>query len=321
MQGLFRIVQGHLDLSLCLIFQTEGSKWYGLCFTLGIILVGSSTWRRKDGDEEGGGSHALPSQLQGVLEEIPCVAATSDRRTPVEILIRGLEYRRRHSCEPGDLFWSSTAKCESPTPAWVENRIIQHPCYPWYAVQTSWRTKVNLLLALFCDIASDLAQNPVRFLHESCQTWESLTEGLLGPSTGSVTFGECTLNFQSLPNHKWHIFWWPHQNIRRKLQLHLVMVSVTPLVAPLLFADRWDHSIAPPPTNTDAKEGPSGLPAQVAMQTDLTQAINTLYTAKKAYSASNLPPRPMSRPTQWKPQRAPDAPHDKTHYWPMLLYK
>lgn len=136
-----------------------------LC-TLESFSLGPA-WRKKDGDEEGGGSYALSSQLQGVLEEIPCVAGPSDWRTLVEILIRNLEYRGRHRCEPGDFFWSSTTKCESPASTWVENRIIQHPCYPWYASQISWRTRVNFLLTLFCFIASDLAQNPVRFLPES----------------------------------------------------------------------------------------------------------------------------------------------------------
>lgn len=124
-----------------------------------------STWRRKYGDEEGGGPYTLPSHLQGVLEEVSYVAATLGGTISVEILMRDLEYRRRHGCEPGDFFWTSTAKCESPAPTWVENRIIQHPRYPWYAAQISWCTRVNFLLTLLCCIASDLAQNPVRFLH------------------------------------------------------------------------------------------------------------------------------------------------------------
>jgi hypothetical protein len=60
-------------------------------------------------------------------------------------------------------------------------------------------------------------------------------EGLLEYSTGNVTFGECTLNFQSLPNRKWPTFWWLRRSIRRKLQNHLVTLSMTPLGTPLLY--------------------------------------------------------------------------------------
>lgn len=85
----------------------------------------------------------------------------------LETLIRDLAYRRRHGCEPRDIYWSPIAKCESPAPTWVANRIIHHPCYSWYAAQILCQARVDFILTLIYDIASDLAQNPVRFSLES----------------------------------------------------------------------------------------------------------------------------------------------------------
>jgi hypothetical protein len=93
-------------------------------------------------------------------------------------------------------------------------------------------------LTLFCQIYSiGFGPEPCAFpLRVFCWPWESLTEDLLDHSTGSVTFGGCTLNSQSLPNLKWRIFLWLHQNIERKLQFHLVTIPMTLLVVPLLFS-------------------------------------------------------------------------------------
>lgn len=54
---------------------------------------------------------------------------------------------------------------------------------------------------------------------------------------------------------------------------------------------------------------------------DLTQAIATIASAKKAFSESKLPPSLPTPNKRWTPERTPDAPHDPTAYFPMLLYK
>jgi len=135
-QGLFRIAQSYLNLTLCLIFQTEGSKWCGFCSALGNVLVGH--WLRVTRRGEGkmatkkAADHTLYHlSSKGFWKKFRAFPQLRMEGHKLEILIWDLEYRRRHSCEPRDIF------CESPAPAWVENRIIQHPCYSWYAAQTS----------------------------------------------------------------------------------------------------------------------------------------------------------------------------------------
>ncbi|PIL36232.1 hypothetical protein GSI_01894 [Ganoderma sinense ZZ0214-1] len=54
---------------------------------------------------------------------------------------------------------------------------------------------------------------------------------------------------------------------------------------------------------------------------DLTQAIATIASARKAYSESKLPPTPPIAFKQWRPERAEDAPHDPHAYFPMILVK
>lgn len=65
----------------------------------------------------------------------------------------------------------------------------------------------------------------------------------------------------------------------------------------------------------------SAVPVQKAPAVDLTAAIATITSAKKAYSESKLPPTPPSSFKRWRPERAPDAPHDPHAYFPMLLVK
>ena len=139
-QGLFRIAQSYQKLTLCLIFQTEGSKWCGLCSALGIVLVDywllgveKERWRQRRRRT----THFTISAPGGFGRNSVRCRDFGWRSIPLEILIRDLEYRRRHSCESRDIFWSPAAKCESSAPTWVENRIIHHPSYSWYAAQIS----------------------------------------------------------------------------------------------------------------------------------------------------------------------------------------
>lgn len=70
------------------------------------------------------------------------------------------------------------------------------------------------------------------------------------------------------------------------------------------------------------KEGEvTQLPAKAPDAVDLTQAIDTIASISPLYTEANLPlkvPTPFKR---WRPERAPDAPHDPNAYFPMLLYK
>jgi len=68
-------------------------------------------------------------------------------------------------------------------------------------------------------------------------------------------------------------------------------------------------------------DGSNAVPAEKAPIVDLTAAIATITSAKKAYSESKLPPAPPSSFKRWRPERAPDAPHDPHAYFPMTLVK
>lgn len=63
------------------------------------------------------------------------------------------------------------------------------------------------------------------------------------------------------------------------------------------------------------------VPAERHGPIDLTVAIQTIANARQAYSQSNLPPTPPISYKRWKPENAPDAPHDPHAYFPMSLVK
>ena len=65
----------------------------------------------------------------------------------------------------------------------------------------------------------------------------------------------------------------------------------------------------------------SDVPAEKQGAVDLTQAIATIASARKAYSESKLPPTPPIPFKRWRPERVEDAPHDPHAYFPMLLVK
>ena len=74
---------------------------------------------------------------------------------------------------------------------------------------------------------------------------------------------------------------------------------------------------------TEAKPADASVPATATRPppVDLTAAIATISSAKKAYSESNLPPVPPTSFKRWRPENAPDAPHDPASYFPMSLVK
>ena len=65
----------------------------------------------------------------------------------------------------------------------------------------------------------------------------------------------------------------------------------------------------------------SDVPAEQQSSVDLTQAIATIASARKAYSESKLPPTPPNAYRRWRPERTEDAPHDPNAYFPMILVK
>lgn len=65
----------------------------------------------------------------------------------------------------------------------------------------------------------------------------------------------------------------------------------------------------------------SSVPAPSAPSIDLTEAIATISSARKAYSESKLPPALPIAFKKWVPEMAADAPHDPNAYFPMLLVK
>ncbi|KAI0266760.1 21 kDa subunit of NADH dehydrogenase [Gloeopeniophorella convolvens] len=80
------------------------------------------------------------------------------------------------------------------------------------------------------------------------------------------------------------------------------------------------HS-APPELSAPQGAEATSVPATPTPQLSLTEAIGTINAARKAYSASALPPTPPTPFKRWVPERAPDAPHDPNAYFPMILVK
>ncbi|EIM81167.1 NADH dehydrogenase subunit [Stereum hirsutum FP-91666 SS1] len=72
---------------------------------------------------------------------------------------------------------------------------------------------------------------------------------------------------------------------------------------------------------SETKEGDASVPATAPKPVELTEAIATISSAAKAYSASKLPPSLPTPNKRWIPELAPDAPHDPNAYFPMILVK
>ena len=95
---------------------------------------------------------------------------------------------------------------------------------------------------------------------------------------------------------------------------------------PPLSGPRYFHILIDPRDSIAApgegqKTESSSVPAEQKAGVDLTEAIATIASARKAYSESKLPPTPPIPFKKWRPQRVEDAPHDPHAYFPMILVK
>ncbi|KAI0745697.1 21 kDa subunit of NADH dehydrogenase [Earliella scabrosa] len=82
-----------------------------------------------------------------------------------------------------------------------------------------------------------------------------------------------------------------------------------------------DHAKAQQVIAAPGEGEKSDVPAEQQGAMDLTQAIATITSARKAYSESKLPPTPPLAFKRWRPERVEDAPHDPHSYFPMILVK
>ncbi|KAG9316329.1 hypothetical protein JVU11DRAFT_2360 [Chiua virens] len=70
------------------------------------------------------------------------------------------------------------------------------------------------------------------------------------------------------------------------------------------------------------KEGEAAqVPTKALDVVGLTHAIFTVASETPIYNEAKLPPKVPTLFRRWRPERAPDAPHDPNAYFPMLLYK
>jgi len=104
------------------------------------------------------------------------------------------------------------------------------------------------------------------------------------------------------------------RDARRKYP-QLSVVTQTEL-SELLLTTSEQKAVSAPNSKADvpatASSTTSGLP-------DLTQAISSITSTAKAYSAAKLPPVPPTA-NRWQPVRTADPPHDPKAYWPMVMY-
>ncbi|KAI0821622.1 NADH dehydrogenase 21 kDa subunit [Trametes gibbosa] len=105
------------------------------------------------------------------------------------------------------------------------------------------------------------------------------------------------------------------RDVRRAFP-RLSVVTQTEL-STLLLDHAKAEAVAAPGEASEA----SAVLAEQQPAVDLTQAIATITSARKAYSESKLPPTPPIAYKRWRPERVEDAPHDPHAYFPMLLVK
>ncbi|KAI1794180.1 21 kDa subunit of NADH dehydrogenase [Ganoderma leucocontextum] len=106
----------------------------------------------------------------------------------------------------------------------------------------------------------------------------------------------------------------------RRAYPQLSVVTQSELSTLLLEHAQAQEVIAAPGGGQKAEA--SSVPAEQQQSgVDLTQAIATIASARKAYSESKLPPSPPTPFKRWRPQRVEDAPHDPHAYFPMILVK
>ncbi|KAI0769780.1 NADH dehydrogenase 21 kDa subunit [Trametes elegans] len=104
----------------------------------------------------------------------------------------------------------------------------------------------------------------------------------------------------------------------RRAYPRLSVVTQTEL-STLLVDHAKAEAVAAPGEGQKAES--SSVPAEQQAPLELTQAIASITSARKAYSESKLPPTPPIAHKRWRPERAEDAPHDPDAYFPMLLVK
>ncbi|KAH9847142.1 NADH dehydrogenase 21 kDa subunit [Lenzites betulinus] len=80
------------------------------------------------------------------------------------------------------------------------------------------------------------------------------------------------------------------------------------------------HCSVAAPSEGETSEA-SSVPVEQQPAVDLTEAIATITSARKAYAGSKLPPTPPIAYPRWRPVRVEDPPHDPHAYFPMLLVK
>ncbi|KAJ7925292.1 NUZM, NADH-ubiquinone oxidoreductase 21.3 kDa subunit [Mycena leptocephala] len=106
--------------------------------------------------------------------------------------------------------------------------------------------------------------------------------------------------------------YWKRDVRRAYPQLSVVTQSE---LSSLLIEHSTAQSVAAP--TEDKKDVPADVPQSV----DLSVAISSITSNRKVYTKATLPPTLPTSRKLWVPQLAPNAPHDPTGYFPMLLYK
>ncbi|EPT04949.1 NADH dehydrogenase [Fomitopsis schrenkii] len=107
--------------------------------------------------------------------------------------------------------------------------------------------------------------------------------------------------------------YWKRDVRRAYPQLSVVTQSE---LSSLLIQHSQPQAVAAP-----AEGGKASVPAQAPEPTELAEAIATITSSNKVYSEAKLPPALPTAYRRWKPERAEDPPHDRTSYFPMLLFK
>ncbi|KAI5120974.1 hypothetical protein M0805_006646 [Coniferiporia weirii] len=107
----------------------------------------------------------------------------------------------------------------------------------------------------------------------------------------------------------------------RRAYPQLSVVTQDELSTFLLQSPEQPAVSAPTDGQPAAAAESASVPATRAPAVDLTAAIATIASARKAYSESRLPPIPPTSYKRWKPEDAPDAPHDPHSYFPMSLVR
>lgn len=80
-------------------------------------------------------------------------------------------------------------------------------------------------------------------------------------------------------------------------------------------------SVTAPAEGQQAADAKPSVPVKQSTALELTAAIAAITSSKKVYSESKLPPTLPTSYKRWKPEWAPDAPHDPHAYFPMKLVK